>query len=532
MKFIHKTSLSFLLFSLTAGGTAAWAASPAPLLTADGKAMIEVTTEAGSGAFGETDGTADAAAFRMPTGLTIDASGALYVTDAANGKIRKLDGGNVSTYAGPSISVLKNKQGLPQGALIDGKANLSFFYTPFAAASDGKGNIYVADSDNNAVRKIDASGNVTTIAGNGVLGSKDGKGAEARLYHPSGIAAAADGTVYVADTLNHVIRKIAPDGTVTTLNAASKRAVEVFPGLVRPGGDYKDGSLANALFNEPTGLALDAKGNLYVSDTGNQRIRYIDLAAGTVTTVAGASTADGTNVYAKSSLYADGDYSDGAAGKALFNFPKGIAVDASGGLIIADSLNNAIRYLKDGIVTTLAGGAPGRGIHDGVESSAEFDQPTGVAVGKDNEIYVADSGNNRIRKLSWYQLPDGLSNDGQVKVAVGSKLIQFDAQPEIANGRTMVPVRFIAEALGYEVKYVEDGQKVDLVKGDTTIELYIGKTGLKKSEKNLPDTNKATDVAPYMKDGRTYVPVRFFAEEAGADVQWVQDVTTAVIRMK
>lgn len=532
MNLIHKSTISFLLFSLTAGGTAAWAASPAPLLNANGQVMLQVSTEAGSGAFDELDGSAASAAFRLPTGLAVDANGALYVADETNNKIRKLANGKVTTFAGPAVAILKDKRGLPQGALLDGKSDQSFFNAPYAAAVDAKGNVYVADSDNNVVRKIDTSGNVTTLAGNGVLGLTDGKGSDVRLYHPTGIAAAADGTVYVADTLNHVIRKIATDGTVSTLNAASKRAVEVFPGLVRPAGDYKDGSLASALFNEPSGLALDAKGNLYVSDSGNQRIRYIDFAAGTVKTVAGSSMADSTNVYAKTSLYAEGGYGDAAADKALFNFPKGIAVDADGGLVIADSLNNAIRYLKDGVVTTLAGSEANGGLHDGVESSAAFDNPTGVAVTGGNEIYVSDSGNNRIRKISRYQLPDQLPKDDQVKVVVGNKQIQFDAQPEITGGRTMVPVRVIAEALGYEVKYVEEGQKVDLVKGDSTIELYVGKTGLKNMQKGKDDISKDTDVAPYTKDGRTYVPVRFFAEEAGADVQWVQDVRTAVVRTK
>lgn len=532
MKLPLKTTLSVFIVSLTATGTAAWAASPAPLLNANGSAMVQVTTQAGNGAFDELDGEAAAAAFRMPTGVAVGANDAVYVADATNDKIRMLSGGKVSTFAGPAVSVLKDKKGLPQGGLLDGKANVSFFHTPYALSADGKGNVYIADSDNNAVRKIDTSGNVTTLAGNGVIGSQDGKGAEAGLYHPAGIAAAADGTVYVADTLNHLIRKVAADGTVTTLNDSSKRSVEVYPGLVRPSGDYKDGDLKSALFNEPTGLALDAKGNLYVSDSGNQRIRLIDFAAGKVTTVAGASSAGNGIIYDKTSLYAEGDYKDGAADKALFNFPKGIAVDANGGLVIADSLNNAIRYLKDGSVTTLAGNASRHGSQDGAESGALFNTPTGVAVSADGKIYVADSGNNRIRQIAYYHLPSSLPNDDQVKVVVGDKQIQFDAQPEIVNGRTMVPVRFIAEALGYEVKFIEDGQKVDLIKGDTTVELYIGQTGLKHMEKGKDDQKKTTDAAPYVKDDRTYVPIRFFAEEIGLDVQWVNAVRTAVLRTK
>lgn len=149
--------------------------------------------------------------------------------------------------------------------------------------------MYVADSANNAVRKVDTNGQVTTLGGNGVPGKKDGKGADASFNHPSDVAVTADGIVYVADSLNHVIRKIATDGTVSTLNAASTRTILIRPGEASFAGEYQDGSLSEAKFNEPAGLTLDSKGNLYVSDTGNQRVRYIDLQAGTVKTVAGST---------------------------------------------------------------------------------------------------------------------------------------------------------------------------------------------------------------------------------------------------
>ncbi|MFC0213765.1 stalk domain-containing protein [Paenibacillus chartarius] len=530
MKLLTKTTLSLLLLTSSVAGTAAYAADSAAVLNSNGTPMLQVSTVAGSGAYTEQDGAAAEASFRMPTGVAIGADKTVYIADATNDKIRKLSGGIVSTAAGLPISVILDNKGLPQGALVDGKAERSLFNNPLALAVDGKGSVYVADSDNHAVRKIDTSGNVTTLAGNGVLGLKDGKGAEAQLYYPTGIAVTADGTVYVADTLNHVIRKITADGTVSTLNAASKRAVKLSASVVRPAGDYRDGDLKTALFNEPTGLALDAKGNLYVSDSGNQRIRYIDFAAGKVTTVAGSGTGENGTLYAKASLYAEGDYADGAADQAMFNFPKGIAVDPNGGLVVADSLNHAVRYIKDGVVSTLAGTPNDHGFHDGTESGALFNVPTGVAIDTDGTIYVADSGNNRIRQLEAYQLPV-LTKDNLVKVVVENKQIAFDAQPEIENGRTMVPVRFIAEELGYEVKFSDD-QTVSLVKGDTTVELYVGKTGLTRKEAGQADVSKPTDVAPYIKDGRTYVPVRFFAEEIGLDVQWAGEVRAAVLRTK
>lgn len=189
---------------------------------------------------------------------------------------------------------------------MDGASDLSLFSGPQGIATDAQGNVYVADTGNHSIRKIDPSGNVSTIAGDGVLGKEDGPGSKARFNSPLDVAVAADGTVYVADTLNHAIRSISPSGQVTTLNAASGRAVEVSPGQAAPAGDFADGALAQAKFNEPSGLALDGKGNLYVSDAGNQRIRYIDLQQGTVTTAAGSGKAE-----ALKDLYVPGGFATG-----------------------------------------------------------------------------------------------------------------------------------------------------------------------------------------------------------------------------
>jgi hypothetical protein len=187
--------------------------------------------------------------------------------------------------------------------------------------------------------------------------------------------------------------------------------------------------------------------------------------------------------------------------------------------------------LLNGKVSTITGTLK-TGEADGVESAAEFYSPTDVTVLADGSIVVADAFNNKIRKVSPYQLPKELPTNEEVKVVIGNKVITFDAQPEIVNGRTMIPVRAITEALGYEVKYAEqNGTKtVQLIKGDVTIELYIDKTGIKKMQKDQQDIMKTTDVAPYINSDRTYVPVRFFAEEIGLDVQWDQTTRTAILR--
>lgn len=523
---------SLLAASLLGGGSGAWAASALSqdsLKASDGRMMFDVATYAGLGDNGSSNREKLQSTYRSPGGLLVMQDGKLLVSDARNHLIRTVSGANVGTMAG--IILAKDEKGFPVGGLIDGAADKSLFREPSGLAADAKGNVFVADAANHAIRKIDSSGSVTALAGNGLLGGKDGVGAEATFYRPQDVAVAPNGTVYVADTLNHTIRSISPEGKVTTLTAPAKRAVEVTPGQVVWGGEYLDGTIAESKFNEPSGLAIDAKGNLYVSDSGNQRIRYIDFGTGKVTTVAGGGAADGSALYGKSDLYAPGDFADGDALKARFNYPAGIALTSEGGLLIADSMNNSIRYLIEGKVVTLAGDPAQRpGEQDGAERAAQFQKPTDVAVAADGTVYIADAHNNKVRKLSLYRLPANLPKDESVKVALGGAALEFDAQPEIVNGRTMVPVRAIAEALGYKVEFEDNNRTVQLSKGDVTIELYVDKTGIKRLEKGKPDVMKATDVEPYVKQDRTYVPVRFFAEEIGLDVQWDNETRTAIIR--
>jgi sugar lactone lactonase YvrE len=527
MKPINKVLLSSLLAATLLGGTSVSATelSADALLTSNGQIMADVSTFAGTGDFKDVNGAAISAAFRSPSGVLTLSDGTVIVADSRNHLIRKISAGQVTTFAGPELAINLNAQGFPIGGLLNGKASESFFNEPAGLAVDDQGNVYAADASNHAVRKISVSGQVTTLAGNGVLGNIDGAGGDARFNHPTDVAVAEDGTVYVADTLNHVIRKITAAGIVTTLNAASDRGIEVRPGEAAIAGDFRDGTLKDAKFNEPSGLALDAKGNLYVSDTGNQRIRYIDFNAGVVSTVAG------TGLTEKGALYAAGNFADGDALKASFDFPKGITVTSEGGLLIADSLNHSIRYLLNGKVSTIAGTTV-TGEANGIETKATLYNPTDVAVAKDGSIIVADAYNNKIRKITPYMLPAALPKDDNIKVVYADQVIKFEAQPEFANERTMVPVRAISEALGYTVKYTElDGLKtVQLINGNITIELYIGKSGIKRVEKGKADIALATDVSPYVKSNLTYVPVRFFAEQVGLDVQWDQTAKTAIIR--
>ncbi|NQX68127.1 copper amine oxidase [Paenibacillus alba] len=535
MKPLKHLFVSSVVAATLLGGSSAMAAglSADALLASNGQILADVSTFAGIGDFADHNGAALSAAFRAPGSVAQLPDGSILVADTRNHLIRKISDGNVTTFAGPELVVTTNIQGFPTGGLLDGKSSEAFFNEPSGLAVDAKGNVYVADSGNNAIRKIDVNGQVTTLAGNGVQGNKDGKGAAAFFNHPTDVAVAEDGTVYVADSLNHVIRKITVDGTVSTLTAGTTRAIEIRPGKASFAGDYADGSLSSAKFNEPSGIVLDAKGNLYVSDTGNQRIRYIDLKAGTVSTVAGSTPTTGGAMYGKNELYAGGDYADGDALKAKFDFPKGLAYTSEGGLLIADSLNHAIRYLLNGKVTTIAGTIT-TGEADGVERAAEFYNPSDIFVTAQGNMVVADASNNKIRKIAPYHLPASIGNDQQVKVVSGSKVITFDAQPEIQEGRTMVPVRAISETFGYEVKYIQqDGKSiVQLTKGDVTVELTIGQTGVVRKTAGQADVKQATDASPYVKQDHTYVPIRFFAEQIGLDVQWDAPHQTAILRTK
>ncbi|WP_134683681.1 NHL repeat-containing protein [Brevibacillus migulae] len=342
---------------------------------------VQSQTIAGAGTVGDKNGPAPSATFRQPMGIAVHSDGSASIADSSNQLIRKVTNNTVNTYAGLSIS--RDAKGFPEGTLLDGPLHQSMFQQPQGLDVDREGNLYVADAENHSIRKITPQG-VVTIAGDGVQGYQDGREEKARFHSPADVAVAEDGTIYVADTLNHAIRKITPKGKVTTLNRVSERIVALSSGYVERAGDYQDGKLSEAKFNEPSGIAIDAQGNLYVSDSGNQRIRYIDLKNETVTTVAGEPTL----AYPPASFYAEGALEDGEAGKAKFQFPKGIAVTAEGGLVIADSVNHAIRYLHGGTVTTLA---------------TSFDTPVDVDVDAQGNIWVVDSGANAILQL---QIPE------------------------------------------------------------------------------------------------------------------------------
>ncbi|MEK5333773.1 MULTISPECIES: NHL domain-containing protein [unclassified Lysinibacillus] len=345
---------------------------------------VSVSNFAGNGEYSSANGKAEATSFRKPNSIVSLSDGSILVADSKNQTIRMIKSNVVSTYAG--ITFDTDTHGNPLGGWHDDKKEMSVFNNPMGMAVDKNDTIFIADANNNVIRKITKDGNVATVAGDGFIGNQDGM--QARFNNPQDVAVAKDGTLYVADTLNHVIRKIDTNGKVSTLNAYSDRVAQIEEGEIELAGDFADGKLVDAKFNEPSALVIDKKGNLYVSDSGNQLIRYIDFASNTVSTVAGNVTKSST-ISKSTNLYADGDYKNGLALSAQFNFPKGLAITNDGGLLITDTLNHAIRYLSNGKVTTVVGGTSG--------SESPLYYPTDILVLPEGSLLVVDSYHNSIR---------------------------------------------------------------------------------------------------------------------------------------
>jgi hypothetical protein len=321
---------------------------------------------------GSSDGSGANANFNSPYAIAADKAGNIYVADSGNHTVRKINSAGV-------VSTLAGSPG--SFGVADGLGTAARFNHPSGVAVDSKGTVYVSDRDNNAVRKIGADGSVTTVAG-GTFGSKDGHGTAAEFARPLGLAVDGAGNLYVADNDNFTIRKVSPTGSVTTVAGT--------PGI----RGHADGIGGKAQFDYPAAVAVDSAGNLYVTDGGLGStfagIRKISP-NGAVTTLAGSTVGD----------------VDGTGSAAQFGAPVGIALDSGGVIYVTDSLNDSVRKITPGgVVTTFAGTPPHSGFsrtpgsRDGTAASAQFSGPFGVTVAPSGDIYVADTFNNTIRKIT------------------------------------------------------------------------------------------------------------------------------------
>jgi len=419
-----------------------------------------ITTVAGNGTQGLSgdNGPATSAQLYYPAGVAVDAAGNLYIADSGNNRIRKVSNGVITTVAGSGLGGFGGDNGpatsallaYPVGIAVDAAGNFyigdfvnrrvrkvtnglittvvgngAFFYTgdnvPATSAGlstaggvavDSGGNLYIADSGSYRIRKV-ANLVITTVAGNGTssFSADNGPATSAQLNTPYAVAMDSAGSLYISDPGNNRVRKVS-NGVITTfaqldgpagvaVDAAGNlyiaqpddsRVLKVANGVITTvagngtaGFSGDNGPATSARLNGPAGVAVDAAGNLYIADSGNNRIRKV--ATGVITTVAG----NGTETFS-------GD--NGPAISAQLN-PADVAVDTGGNLYIADTFNNRIRKVSNGVITTVAGnGAQGFSGDNGPATDAQLYDPKGVVVDFAGDLYIADFSSNRIRKVS------------------------------------------------------------------------------------------------------------------------------------
>ena len=373
-----------------------------------------VRTIAGSADnIGSKDGTNGVARFYEPGGIAVDSATNLYVVDTSNDTIRKLRpaGTNwiVTTWAGVVLTP----------AFVDGTGTNAYFGAPEGVAAGPEGYVYVADTLNDAIRKITSAGVVSTLAGGGSVGSADGTGGAARFWSPEGVAMDGNGNIYVADEVNCTIRQITSAGLVSTM-----------AGLAEVSGT-NDGPGSYALFSGPGGVAVDSAGNVYVADTYNHTIRKI-TPAGIVSTIAGKAGTVGS--------------ADGTNSAARFNYPGGIAVDSATNLYVADTDNDTIRKMTlagtNWVVRTIAGLAGTNGFTDGTGTNAHFNKPGGIVVDSATNLYVADFTNDTIRKITL------VGTNWAVSTIAGQAMVQGSADGSGTNAQFYKPNGIALDSAG------------------------------------------------------------------------------------
>jgi len=398
-------------------------------------ASAQIVTVAGTGGRGDSGdgGPATSAELDQPSGVTVDGLGNLFVADARNHRIRRVDGrtGRIDTVAGIGSGGYSG-----DGALAAGSA----LSRPEDVAVDGLGNLFIADSYNDRIRRVDGrTGVITTVAGSATAGySGDGASAtDAQLFRPTSVVVQDDGSLLIADQVNQRIRRVdGGSGIITT-----------FAGTGARGYSGDGGAATAAQINTPRSLAMDGAGGLLFADAGNHCVRRVDLSDGVITTIAGVGIAG-----------YDGD--GGAATSALLNGPHGVAVDGQGDVFISDRGSQRVRRIDSntGVITTVVGaGTIGYTGDGGLATSAYFMGPTGVAVDALGNVFIADSLNARIRFVDQATglittvagtATDGYSGDGGPAVDA-----QLDAPKDVALDAA--GNLYIADSLNYRIRRVD-----------------------------------------------------------------------------
>ncbi len=383
-----------------------------------------MTVIAGSGVpgFSGDGGTATGAQLQDPSGVAVDSAGNVYIADTGNHRIRRVTpGGVISTVAGGTTDQLN---------------------APIGVAVDGAGTVYVADTGNNRVRRL-SSGILTTIAGTGGagFGGDGGTATGATLWQPRGVAVDGAGNVYIADRWNRRIRRVATNGVITTV-----------AGLGTMGFSGDGGSAVVAQLGDPAGVAVDAAGTVYIADHSNQRIRRVS--GGVISTLAG----NGNPAYG-----GDG----GAATGAALHQPLGVCAGAGGTVYIADSSNYRIRLVSAGFITTVAGtGTAGFSGDGGAATNAQLHNPLGTAVDGAGNLYIADTENHRVRRVT---------PGGTVTTVAGSGGILYSGDGGPATAATLyrpssvavdaVGNLYIADRFNDRIRRVTPGGMISTVAG-------------------------------------------------------------------
>ena len=435
MKTIKKTVLFIISIIIVAQFSLAFAVNVTSITPVDSEVKSDVTL-----------------GLNQPYGLSTDYLGNVYVADTYNNMIKIVTDVGLQIVAGGFDG--KDAMGFPKGGLVDGRALIARFNKPRDVFITNSGTIYVADTGNNVIRKIE-NGMVSTISGSGIAGLKDDVASRAQFNLPSALAMDSEGKLYVADTLNSCIRVIGKEGSVKTLSFIP---------------DQK--TLTSGTLNEPSDLLFDDDGVLYILDSGNQAVKRVK--DGVISLVAGK--VDGMKL---ETGYVNTGLVNGVTNEAEFNFPKGFAMDSKGNIFVADSWNHVIRVITAESNVATYSGSLFSGNVSGDIKTARFNTPTGLVI-KNNTLVVSDMWNNEIKEIpiDYNDVSFGIT-EAALKALIDPaqtteawtfweayKRVNLDKPIITDKDGHYLPFKALMMHYGYEISWDEVNRRVLYAKGD------------------------------------------------------------------